>query len=170
GYSEESIDESLKALREVLAPAIRGQDAGNINQILNAMDAALPHFLEAKAAPEMACLDLVSRSVGLALHRHLGGAVVERLHFNAWIGIVAPEQAAQEAAQWLERGFRSAKVKLGGGIAADRDRIQAVREAVGDAMQLRGDANAGYSVEDSIALGRLLEPYDMQLLEQPVAA
>src|SRR5690606_16964175 len=40
----------------------------------------------------------------------------------------------------------------------------------GSEMQLRGDANAGYNVKDSIALGKLLEPYEMQLLEQPVAA
>ncbi|MHB8495254.1 MAG: mandelate racemase/muconate lactonizing enzyme family protein, partial [Casimicrobiaceae bacterium] len=42
-------------------------------------------------------------------------------------------------------------------------------EAVGDAMQLRADANAGYSVDDAIALGKLLEPLNLQLLEQPVA-
>jgi muconate cycloisomerase len=37
-------------------------------------------------------------------------------------------------------------------------------------MRLRVDANAGYDVEQAIALGRLLEPYEVQLLEQPVAA
>ena len=37
-------------------------------------------------------------------------------------------------------------------------------------MKLRADANAGYQVEDAIALGKLLEPFDMQLLEQPVHA
>lgn len=170
GYSAETIEQSLQALRHALVPALQGQDAGNINQILATMDAALPNFLEAKAALEMACLDLVSRSAGFSVHRYLGGAVVGRLRFNAWIGIVAPEQAAREAAAWQARGFKSAKVKLGGGIVADRDRIRAVREAVGSEMQLRGDANACYSVEDSIALGKLLEPYGMQLLEQPVAA
>jgi muconate cycloisomerase len=36
-------------------------------------------------------------------------------------------------------------------------------------MALRADANAGYSVDDAIALGKLLGPFDMQLLEQPVA-
>lgn len=37
-------------------------------------------------------------------------------------------------------------------------------------MRLRVDANAGYDVDQAIALGRLLEPYDLELLEQPVAA
>src|SRR5205085_8135862 len=65
--------------------------------------------------------------------------------------------------------FRSAKIKVGGAIRADRDRIKAVREAVGPDMALRADGNAGYSVEDAIELGKLLEPFNMQLLEQPVA-
>ena len=59
---------------------------------------------------------------------------------------------------------------MGGDIKADRDRTMAIREAVGSTMALRADANAGYSVADAIALGRLLEPMNMQLLEQPVAA
>jgi L-alanine-DL-glutamate epimerase-like enolase superfamily enzyme len=75
----------------------------------------------------------------------------------------------EEARKWLERGFRSAKVKVGGGIKADRDRLKAVREAVGPQMKLRADANAGYRVADAIALGKLLEPFELQLLEQPVA-
>jgi muconate cycloisomerase len=91
------------------------------------------------------------------------------VRFNAWIGILSPEEAATEARKWFDRGFRSAKIKVGGGIRADRERVGAVREAVGPTMALRADANAGYSVDDAIALGRLLEPFDMQLLEQPVA-
>jgi muconate cycloisomerase len=170
GYSSETIEQSLTVLRERLAPAVQGQDAGNIHRILAIMDSVVPGFLEAKAAMEMACVDLLTRSLGIPVHQFLGGAVVDQVRFNAWIGILAPDEAASEASKWLCQGFRSAKVKLGGGIMADRDRIHAVREAVGDKMQLRGDANAGYSVQESIALGRLLEPYALQLLEQPVAA
>ena len=59
---------------------------------------------------------------------------------------------------------------MGADIYADRDRIAAIREAVGPEMKLRVDANAGYTVEESIALGKLLEPFNLQLFEQPVAA
>jgi muconate cycloisomerase len=171
GYSEATIEQSIKALRQTLVPALDGVDAGNIHSVLKTMDFALSGFLEAKAAIEMACIDMLSRRLGIPVHQMLGGAVIGgRVHFNAWIGIVPPDQAASEASQWLLQGFRTAKIKLGGGIHRDRDRIKAVRDAVGPKMQLRGDANAGYSVEDSIALGRVLEPYGLQLLEQPVAA
>jgi len=170
GYSTETIEESLAALRERLAPAIRGLDASNPHRVIESMKAALAGYLDAKAAIEMACVDLTARRLGVAVHTYLGGAVVNRLMFNAWIGIVAPDDAAAEALKWFDQGFRSAKIKVGGGIRADHDRVKAVRDAVGSGMRLRVDANAGYDVEQAIALGRLLEPYDLQLLEQPVAA
>lgn len=169
GYSVETIEQSLAALRDKLASVVQGMDASNVHEVVTRMDAALPGYLDAKAAIEMACIDLMGRSLGVAVHDLLGGAVNRRLSFNAWIGIVSPDEAAAEARRWFDRGFRSAKIKVGGGIAADRDRVRAVREAVGPEMSLRADANAGYSVDDAIALGRLLEPLQMQLLEQPVA-
>jgi len=170
GYSLETIDQSLAALREQLAPLVRGRDAGNPHRIVEAMDAGLHGYLDAKAAIEMACIDLTARHLGIAVHSYLGGALVDDLAFNAWIGILPPEEAAREAASWRERGFGSAKIKVGGDLRADRDRVKAVREAVGSGMQLRVDANAGYDVDRAIELGKLLEPFDLQLLEQPVAA
>lgn len=169
GYSLETIEQSLAAIRDRLAPLVQGRDAGNPHRLMQAMDAALPGYLDAKAAIEMACIDLLARRLGIPVHQYLGGAMVETVRFNAWVGIVPPDEAAAEARKWFDRGFRSAKIKVGGGTGADRDRIKAVRAAVGPTMALRADANAGYSVDDAIALGRLLEPFNMQLLEQPVA-
>lgn len=170
GYSVETIEESLAALRDSLAPAVRGLDAANPHAVLRKMESVRGGYLDAKAAIEMACVDIVARRLGIPVHAYLGGAVVQELSFNAWIGIVSPDAAAAEARLWFDRGFRSAKIKVGGGTKADRDRVRAVREAVGPGMKLRVDANAGYTVEEGIELGRLLEPHDLQLLEQPVAA
>lgn len=169
GYSVETIEQSLAALRDRLAPVVTGLDAGNPHRLAAAMDTALAGYLDAKAAMEMAAVDMLARRMGIPVHQYLGGAVVEQLRFNAWIGILPPEEAAAEARKWFDKGFRSAKIKVGGGIHGDRDRVGAVREAVGATMALRADANAGYSVDDAIALARLLEPFAMQLLEQPVA-
>jgi muconate cycloisomerase len=170
GYSVESIEDSLSALRNILAPRIIGIDAFNIHELLALMDLHLQSFYDAKAAIEMACTDLICRKLDIPVYTYLGGNVVDELAFNAWIGILPPDEAAAEAKKWFDKGFQSAKVKVGGNIHADRDRIAAIRAAVGPSMRLRADANAGYSVEEAIALGKLLEPFDMQLLEQPVHA
>ncbi|MGO4329931.1 mandelate racemase/muconate lactonizing enzyme family protein [Cupriavidus sp. 2TAF22] len=169
GYSVETIEQSLLAIRDQLAPLVQGADAGNPHQVMQRMNAGRAGYLDAKAAIEMACVDMLARRLDIPVHQYLGGAVVDTVRFNAWIGIVPPDEAAAEARKWFDRGFRSAKIKVGGGIEADRDRLTAVREAVGPSMALRADANAGYSVEEAIALGRLLEPIGLQLLEQPVA-
>ena len=118
----------------------------------------------------MACVDLTARALGVPVYTYLGGAVKQRLTFNAWIGILSPREAATEARKWFDRGFRSAKIKVGGGIEADRDRVKAVREAVGGAMALRIDANAGYDTDTAIRLAHLVQACDLQLFEQPVAA
>lgn len=169
GYSVETIEQSLLAIRDELAPLVQSCDAGNPHQVMQRMDQGRSGYLDAKAAIEMACVDMLARRLNIPVHQYLGGAVVDTVRFNAWIGIVPPDEAAAEARKWFDRGFRSAKIKVGGGVKADRDRLTAVRDAVGPTMALRADANAGYSVEEAIALGRLLEPIGLQLLEQPVA-
>ena len=170
GYSAETIEDSLRVLREVLAPSVLGFDAFNIHELLILMNQRIDHFYDAKAAIEMSCTDLICRKLGIPVHTYLGGQVVEDLLFNAWVGILPPDEAASEAKKWFDKGFKSAKVKVGGNIQADRDRIAAIRAAVGPMMKLRADANAGYQVDEAIALGKLLEPFDLQLLEQPVHA
>jgi len=170
GYSTETIEETLHALIGSLGPAVIGQDPTNIHLLMRRLDARLSGFLDAKAAIEMACMDILGRLNGVSVATLLGGPVRSEFRFNAWIGIVSPEEAAQEASRWKDLGWRSGKVKVGGGIQADARRVEAVREAVGRDFQIRVDANAGYTVQDAIALGALLEPFSLELMEQPVAA
>ncbi|HEY9281738.1 MAG TPA: mandelate racemase/muconate lactonizing enzyme family protein [Eoetvoesiella sp.] len=170
GYSPETFDQTLAMLRTCMAPRIVGMDAENIHEITLRLDAISHGFQESKAAIEMACTDLVARSLGMPVHTYLGGAVRTVLHFNAWIGIVSAAQAAIEAVKWQQLGFRSAKIKVGGGIESDKERVRAVREAVGENFHLRIDANAGYDTETAIKLARMMSPYNLQLFEQPVPA
>jgi L-alanine-DL-glutamate epimerase-like enolase superfamily enzyme len=170
GYSKDTIDATLRVLQTILAPLVAGMDPANIHQLLSCMDAATEGYLDAKAAIEMACVDLAARASGISVHSYLGGAVKETLLFNAWIGILPPDVAASEAVEWQQRGFKSAKIKVGGSIEADRDRVKAIREAVGPDFNLRIDANAGYDADTSIALARMVAPYNLQLFEQPVPA
>jgi L-alanine-DL-glutamate epimerase-like enolase superfamily enzyme len=168
GYSKESIDASLKMLEGRLAGLVIGMDPTNVHRILETIEPAVEGYLDAKAAIEMACVDLSARVAGVAVYTYLGGAVKDRLLFNAWIGILPPEEAAAETLSWKQKGFRSAKVKVGGNIEADRDRIAAIREAVGPDFHIRIDANAGYDADTSIKLAKMVAPYQLQLFEQPV--
>ncbi|MGA0856216.1 MAG: mandelate racemase/muconate lactonizing enzyme family protein [Burkholderiaceae bacterium] len=170
GYSVETIEQSLDVLAETLGPAAVGQDFSNIHLLTSHLDGQVDQFLDAKAAIEMAATDLIGRRHGLCVSDLLGGSVVNHAQFNAWIGIVSPEEAAAEAKRWFDAGWRSTKIKIGGDIHADRDRVAAVRKATSPEFKIRVDANAGYSVEQAIELGKMLEPYGLELMEQPVAA
>lgn len=170
GYSKENTEDHLRVLRDQLASLLIGMDPTNVHRVLQRIEPAVPGFLDSKAAIEMACVDLAARVAGMPVYTYLGGAVKDELLFNAWIGILPPEQAAQETLKWKQQGFRSAKIKVGGNIEADRDRIEAIREAVGPEFHLRIDANAGYDVDTSIKLAKMVAPYKLQLFEQPVPA
>jgi muconate cycloisomerase len=159
--------ELAAAIRERLAPAIVGQDPANINAIIELTDKLTPTQPGAGAGVEMACIELTCRRQGIALHTWLGGAVMDSVLFNGWIGELPPNEAAAEARQWLKAGFKSAKIKVGSGVEADHDRIAAVREAVGSAFKLRIDANMQYDADTSLKLCRLVKKYDLQLFEQP---
>lgn len=168
GYSKESVEDNLRVLERRIAPLVVGLDPTNVHHILATVEPAVDGFLDAKAAVEMACVDLAARAANVPVHAYLGGAVKERLLFNAWIGILPPDEAAEETLHWQAQGFRSAKVKVGGNIQADRDRVAAIRDAVGPDFEIRIDANAGYDADTSIELARMMAPYQLQLFEQPV--
>lgn len=170
GYSKESIEDCLAMIASRLAPSVIGMDPTNVHRIIAKIESVVPDFLDAKATIEMACVDLSARVAGMPVYTYLGGAVKERLLFNAWIGIQPPDAAAKETLGWQKQGFRSCKIKVGGDIHADRDRIKAVREAVGPEFNIRIDANAGYDADTSIKLAELMAPYGLQLFEQPVPA
>jgi len=170
GYSKETIEDSLRVLDTQLAPLVVGLDPTNVHRVLQNIEPAINGYFDAKAAIEMACVDLTARVCGVPVYTYLGGAVKETLLFNAWIGILPPDEAAAETLAWQKRGFRSAKIKVGGNIEADRDRVKAVRAAVGPEFKLRIDANAGYDADTSIKLARMVAPFALQLFEQPVPA
>ncbi|MGZ8263725.1 MAG: mandelate racemase/muconate lactonizing enzyme family protein [Burkholderiales bacterium] len=159
--------ELIATLRERVARALVGKDPTNIHRLIEMLDRLTPGQPGAAAAVEMACVDLTARALGVPIHTYLGGAVQERVEFNGWIGMLPPDEAAEEARRWLKAGFRSAKIKVGSGVEADRDRIEAVRAAVGSAMKLRIDANTQYDADTSLKLCRLIKRFDLQLFEQP---
>ena len=167
GYTLESVDD-IHADAERLAPALHGMDPLNTHRALAAMDEVLSGAVEAKAALEMALLDLKGKALGQPVHSLLGGRVVDAVHLNAWIGAVPPEQAAREAREWVARGFTTAKIKVSGPKPVGIERVAAVRAAVGGRMALRVDFNESLTPDDAVPFIRALEPYDLTLVEQPV--
>src|SRR5262249_32915851 len=129
----------------------------------------------AKAALEMALLDLQGQTLGVPVYKLLGGkdpvaaAKAEGIRLKFVVGAVEPELAAQRARRMVERGWRAIKVKFGRHPqpGVDVDRLRAVRGAIGPDVWLSVDANGGYTVEQAVWVAARLERLDVALFEQP---
>ncbi|GAC1324493.1 MAG: o-succinylbenzoate synthase [Thermoleophilaceae bacterium] len=116
---------------------------------------------QARAAEEMARLDLEGRRTG----RGLGEPGAEAIPVNMTLAAGPPEEVARRAADGARAGFSCFKVKVG--LPDDRERVEAVRAAVGPWPAIRVDANGAWSAPEAIAALEQLIPYDLQLIEQP---
>jgi muconate cycloisomerase len=65
-------------------------------------------------------------------------------------------------------GMRQIKVKVG--TRDDTARLEAVRKAVGDDVELRADANAAWKADEAIEQLKRLAPFKLRAIEQPVGA
>jgi len=168
-YDLESQEEVVRTVSDRFVPLIIGEDPFRIRMVLEIMDTEIGGHPGSKALVEMALFDLLGRHLGVPVHALLGGRVRETISLNGWIGTVAPEQAGREALQWLERGFESLKIKIDSRVSVSRERVQAVRSAVGKKMQIRVDANESLDMEAAMETARLLQDLDVFYLEQPFA-
>jgi O-succinylbenzoate synthase len=93
-----------------------------------------------------------------------------RIPVNTTVPAVGPEQARALVAA---SGCTTAKVKVaeaGQTLAEDIERVEAVRDALGPAGRIRVDANAAWSVDAATDALTVLERFDLEYAEQPVAS
>ena len=123
----------------------------------------------ALAGLEAALWDVVGKACELPLHVLFGGAVRERVAYYWYVPAGGREEMAASARAGVERGFGTLYLKVGfepAGTVAD---VRAVREAVGSGPRLRVDANEAWTVAESVAAIRELEPLGVEFVEQPVS-
>jgi muconate cycloisomerase len=169
-YSEETPEDIVSCMNEVLLPAMEGKDPTEIVLRVSDMEREIAGHYHAKAALEMAFHDLAAKNLGISVCRLLGGPVCERVPLvSSWIGNVPPEEAADLAMERVAKGFRTLKVKVGKGVEEDVARIRSVRQAVGPDIRLRVDANEGYTPEEAIRAIKGFTPHDILYCEQPVS-
>lgn len=74
-----------------------------------------------------------------------------------------------EADEYLGRGFRCLKVKIGQSYEQEEELLARLRQRVGDAVQIRVDANLGYTPEQTERFWQIAQSLALELIEQPVA-
>ncbi len=128
-----------------------------------------------RCAVATARMDLLGRKAGTEV-----GGGDEAVPCNATLVAGEPEAVAADAERWAADGFTTLKLKLGAESAksddmrqisrtrGDVEQVRAVREAVGPSARIRVDVNAAWDLETAKERLGELEPYGIELAEQPV--
>ena len=125
----------------------------------------------ARCAALTALLDLRGRraaadhspfvSPGIANSEHAA------IRCNATLVAGDPFAVVSDAERWAAEGFTTFKLKLGTGD--DAAQVRAVREALGPRARIRVDTNGAWELETAKQVLGEIEPYEIELAEQPVA-
>lgn len=155
-----------------LAPALIGEDPFRIAHLVRKMDGVLDGVEEAKAGLEMALWDIVGKALGTPVYNLLGGKVRDRIPLSYSVPFGTPAQMAAFAAERVAAGHRTIKVKVGSEDGArDVAAVREIRAAIGGDVKLRVDGNMGWpTAKHAIRMIRRMEPFDLEMVEQPLAA
>jgi len=134
---------------------------------LKELDQIIAGNYTAKSAFDLALYDIAAKAANQPLYAYLGGHQ-KPIESDLTIGIGSPEDMAKQAIEFVAKGVKMIKVKLGKKPADDIERIKQIRTAIGKDIVLRIDANQGWSKEDALPVLTALSVYDIQFCEQPM--
>jgi L-alanine-DL-glutamate epimerase-like enolase superfamily enzyme len=163
GETSESV---LTALVDIVTPSIKGSDPLRPTMLLERIKPLLRSQPSVLAAVDMALFDILGKVCTLPLWRLLGG-FRDRIRTSVTIGILPEKETVERARELVARGFKSLKLKGGIDVQSDIARVLKIREEVGKGIELRFDANQGYTVEDSIRFVEQTRQARLELIEQP---
>jgi D-arabinonate dehydratase/D-galactarolactone cycloisomerase len=173
---------ALQAIIEDLAPILRGRDPQDTEVVWELLYGTMMNrghsrgfFIEALSGIDVALWDLKGKIQGKPVYSLLGGKQRDRLHaYASSLRFRGLETTLDTARQYLERGFRAMKIKIGQNPhdpSEDLKLVQAIRHEVGDDITLMVDVNCGYhaDVKTALRVGRRLEALNIAWYEEPLS-
>jgi L-alanine-DL-glutamate epimerase-like enolase superfamily enzyme len=173
-------EDGLLGLGEAVPLSLRG--GVGLTEVVEELEACAERQVDEGLSAPAACavatarMDLLGRKAGTGV-----GGGGEAVPCNATLVAGAPEAVAADAEGWVADGFTTFKLKLGAesvktlpgeGFSQTRvddvEQVRAVREAVGPEARIRVDVNAAWDLETAKRRLGELEPFGIELAEQPV--
>lgn len=120
---------------------------------------------------DTAIWDVIGKALNQPLYRLLGG-YRDVVPVYAAGGYYPPsrkvEDLVDEVRSYLDKGYRKVKIKVGGGtLAEDVERVGAVRQLIGEDLDLMLDANYAWRASDAIEAVRELRQFRPFWIEEP---
>jgi muconate cycloisomerase len=160
----------IDVIQNALGRYVLGESPFRVEKIRHRMDCNVSRSEVAKGLLDMACYDLMGRITGRPVTDLMGGRCVEEIPLCALIPLMAPEAMVEMAESFHAQGMSSFRLKLGADIEGDVRIISRARELLGDEVRFRVDYNQAYSAADAVRAIRSIEPFGVDLAEQPVRA
>ena len=173
-----------KLVVEVLKPLLVGEDPLDNERLWDKMFRlnheigwattgwGRPQIMTGIAGVDIALWDIKGKAANLPVYKLLGGArntVPCYVTGGYYQDDKTVSDLVQECETYADMGYRAIKLKIGHvSVAEDVARVKAVRDSLGPDMDLMLDVNEGYDVPTAIRAARLLEPFDIRWLEEPV--
>lgn len=151
-----------------LKPIVIGEDPMNIERIwqkmlVSTMGAGMTGTPGSGSmnAIDMALWDIKGKALNTPVWNLLGGKVRDRIRAYGHAG--TPERALE----LKEQGLTAVKT---GGVHRTVEKVDGIRKAVGDEMDIMVDAHGPpwFTTKDAIVIGKALEPYKLLFYEDPV--
>ena len=137
----------------------------------------MPILLAALSGLDMACLDILGKSLDAPVWRLLGGPVRDRIRVYSSVGGPSPGEYADNARSVVAKGFTAVKMTpfpdpvryIDTSAVVDEvlSRVAAVREAVGSRVDVAVDFHRAVSPAMARILVKELEPLRPMFVEEP---
>lgn len=161
----------IGAIQDHIAKTIIGRDVDDFEDVIQSVQKCILKNTSAKAAVDMALWDLYGQLYKIPVYKMLGGA---RKHIitDITISVNSPEEMARDAVEAINRGYDCLKVKVGADPTLDVARLSAVREAVGNDVCIRIDANQAWQPKEAVRILNQMQEKGLaiEFVEQPVKA
>jgi len=163
--TDETIESILKALKNFRA-RIEGEEV-DIEDNWEVWNKKFPKDPSALAGLDIALFDAKGKIENKSVLDFFEGKN-EGILTDRTIGHMTKSETVEHAKEFVDKGFRALKIKIGLGLMEDVKRVRAVREEVGEDIDIWVDANQAFTPEESITLCQKLEESDIKFVEQPV--
>ncbi|MCD6538738.1 galactonate dehydratase [Candidatus Bathyarchaeota archaeon] len=135
-----------------------------------------PIIMSAISGIEQALWDILGKYLGQPIYQLLGGAVRDKIKLYAGVGGETPEECVENAEKRIKEGFKAIKmapfdatriIDTPRKIKDAVEKVAAVRDAVGDDIDIGIDCHGRLSPSMAILAAKALEPYHPMFLEEP---
>lgn len=159
--------EGARAALQLLAPALIGLEVSNLSTVRNALDSALRGHEYGKSAVDVACWDVLGKSLGLPVSALLGGQMSDSFPLYTAVPLGSADQMAAFVQARRAEGTHNFQLKLGANPLEDADRARAILSVIDREDVVVADANGGWRLQDAVIAARALDGLQNLFLEQP---